>query len=396
MREICDRIWAPPESRVRIEYATTVMSQLSVEGANGDSSGILLGTRHGNTVRVIEAQASLPAPGSSPSHGYSETPSEPGSLTTVPNGIGLVGIFSVRKRGEVFLTDADLQRFEQTELALALPSAPEAAPTFDQPSAEETGDLLPENVALVVAGAMGGFFVRDHNGSIQAVRSYQEFQLTGGERDLSPSVTRLEGVRLRWSWVLLTALAAMIPVLLPPLLNAKLGALPRVPTAASRSEAPAADPVTLSQRGLPATPEQDLFAAGLRRLNLVGLNLVGLKLVWLRTDAPLGLTMRGGTEALRIAWNRFATADGARLEILDGAHHTIVPVSDELSSVTYEPESTDVEVQLTALHPDPSVPGEILTPHSERARFVSSVEPGPYGSQPRLDLTGAQPSDTRK
>jgi hypothetical protein len=249
---------------------------------------------------------------------------------------------------------------------------------------------------LVVAGAKGGFFVRDHNGSIQAVRSYQEFQITGGERGLSPSFTRAAGVRLRWSWVLLTAVAAVIPVLLPPLLSAKLGALTQVSRAASRSQSPAADPVRSSQRGFPATPEQDLFAAGLRRLNLVWLNLVGLKLVWLHTEAPLDLTIRGGSEALRIAWNRFATADGAQLEIVDGARHTIVPVSDDLSSVTYEPESTDVEVQLTALHPDESVPGEILTPHSERARFVSSFDPDASESQPGLDLAGVQPSAARK
>lgn len=167
--------WAPPESRMRIEYSTEVLRQISLEGAAREASGILFGTRQENSIRIVEARFRNDEGGADPA------------------GLGPVGIFAARRRGEIFLTESDLKRFEQTAVN----------GTAGEPC---------ECVALVVAGRMGGFFLRDNDGSIQTVRSYQEFPLAG------LSVRR---VRLRWSWVLLAGLVVtMIAAVLPTMLRA--------------------------------------------------------------------------------------------------------------------------------------------------------------------------------
>ena len=57
-----------------------------------------------------------------------------------------VGIFSVRERGEVFMDESDLERFEISDA----------------------------RVALIIAGESAGFFVRQGDGSIQSIRSHEE------------------------------------------------------------------------------------------------------------------------------------------------------------------------------------------------------------------------------
>jgi hypothetical protein len=79
-------------------------------------------------------------------------------------------------RGEVFLTEEDLERFEKTEAC----------------------------VALVISGDTGGFFVRDETGSIETVQSYEEFSIHGS---IAPIVTVK---KRRWPWA---ACLLLIPLL---------------------------------------------------------------------------------------------------------------------------------------------------------------------------------------
>ena len=60
-----------------------------------------------------------------------------------------MGVFFSRIRGEVFLTETDLAFFNEHQ----------------------------SEVALVVAGDRAGFFVREADGSIQTVRSHEEFSI---------------------------------------------------------------------------------------------------------------------------------------------------------------------------------------------------------------------------
>src|SRR5258706_5089245 len=141
------RIWSPAQSRVRIEYSSHLLREVLRESTSGEGSGVLFGVKHDNEVRVVAAL----------------------SLA----GLEAVGLFFVRARGEVFLTEANLAQFE------------------------EFGD----GVALVTAGPRGGFFVREDDGSIQSVQSYQEFAVEHAAR---PKSRRLlsnipHGLPLPWA-----------------------------------------------------------------------------------------------------------------------------------------------------------------------------------------------------
>src|SRR5579862_835189 len=80
-------------------------------------------------------------------------------------------------------------------------------------------------------------------------------------------------------------------------------------------------------------------------LTLLGV-LLGLQASPLRS-AP-GLSVREQDGQLLIAWTRLAPSTAGRLEIIDGASHTTIPVYSYLSRVTYIPRSADVQVRLTS------------------------------------------------
>jgi hypothetical protein len=79
-----------------------------------------------------------------------------------------VGVFASRARGKVFLTEEDLERFDKAEAC----------------------------VALVISGDVGGFFVRDADGSIETVRSYKEI-LIHEPVEMTPTIMEK---RTRWPW----------------------------------------------------------------------------------------------------------------------------------------------------------------------------------------------------
>src|SRR5579864_3366731 len=56
MHGVHHRIWAPPESRVWIEYSNEVLRELRLGSANSDAGGLLFGTRRGSNLRVLAAR----------------------------------------------------------------------------------------------------------------------------------------------------------------------------------------------------------------------------------------------------------------------------------------------------------------------------------------------------
>jgi hypothetical protein len=143
------RTWAPPESPFRIEYSTSLLQEVSSASAGVDAFGVLYGVREGDTLRVVATRGRA--------------------------GLEPIGIFASRVRGEIFLTEEDLQRFVKSEAL----------------------------VAMVVAGENGGFFVCDAGGAIETVQSYEEFPIV----DQAPvaAVKKRPGV---WA-----ACLALIPLL---------------------------------------------------------------------------------------------------------------------------------------------------------------------------------------
>jgi len=261
------RTWAPKECQVRIEYSAQVLREVRLERTHGDAGGVLYGVRHGNELRVLAARGM--------------TDDRDPRLA----GLDPVGIFAARTRGEVFLTESDLERFEE----------------FGTPGA----------VALVVSGARGGFFVREADGSMLAIRSYQEFPVPDGPPETALVHTpranrgRLGGPIQVWPWI---ALGTLFLLTLFVLLRSSS-----------------------------------------------------------KLSPPLALTVHGEEGQLRIAWNLAASRRG-QLEIRDGARQSTIPISATLASATYTPSGGDVEVRLMV--PDGGTQSRL-----ETARFLVSEPP---------------------
>jgi hypothetical protein len=145
-------MWAPPESPFRVEYSPALLREVRSASAAGDAFGVLYGVRHGNTIRLV--------------------------ATRGREGLEPLGIFASRVRGAIFLTEEDLKRFEKADAC----------------------------VAMVISGENGGFFVRDASGSIETVRSYEEFPIRKPFEPVSIPAVRTR----KWAWA---ACLALIPVL---------------------------------------------------------------------------------------------------------------------------------------------------------------------------------------
>ena len=113
------KTWSPPQSPLCVEYPEEMLRELEPDSARIETTGFLYGRRDGTVVRLRSFRGDEPP----------------------------VGIYVLRLRGEVFLSEANLVLLEKSRAL----------------------------VALVIAGAKGGFFVRNSDGSIQSVRSYEEF-----------------------------------------------------------------------------------------------------------------------------------------------------------------------------------------------------------------------------
>ena len=219
MQSVAYRRWDPTQSNLQIEVQAELLQELHPE-----SRGLLHGDRHGSVVRVLAA-------------------GEPVS------DLEVVGIYEARLRGEVFLTEENLEWFEKTQ-----------AP-----------------IALVIAGNKGGFFVRETDGSIQSVRSHEEFLLTDGA---------------------------------PPTPPAPVAAKTAVP--ARRRLWPAAVAVV---------------AVALPSMALT---------YWRPAPPPPGLRVVEQGGQLRVSWK---AGQMGILEVIDGAKRVAFPIAPEQSSVTYDPRS---------------------------------------------------------
>jgi hypothetical protein len=259
--------WCPPKSPLRIEFRAELLDDVRRGGVRpslfhpeiNQSSGLLFGLRQRDDVRILSAR---------------------GEVDQAP-----LGIFVCRARGEVFLTDDDLANFEKHHGVLA----------------------------LVVAGNQAGFFVREPDGSIQAIRSHEEFPVAAlaaspGAKKPEPRPGVERPTPAPGIWPAWKRMAACVAVLAVP-----AGAF-----------------------------------AYLRPL---------LRL-------PIALALREEAGQLVIGWNADALTDDSRLEIRDGSERTLVMLPAQMSSATYGPQGGDVEVRLTT---DTRAGGA----HWEAARFIT-------------------------
>jgi hypothetical protein len=268
---------------LRIEFPPELLHEVRQEGAQPvrtfplrwrpffrrdvkQTSGLLFGVRHEDEVRVLAARTD--------EH---------------PDGLTPIGTFVCRARGEVFLTDEDLARFEKHQGVLA----------------------------LVVAGDRAGFFVREPDGSVQAIRSHEEFKVAdAASRPVPEEIAAADELpapapRRGLVWRRIAACAALLAV--PAGAFAYL--LPRLPS------------------------------------------------------LPIALAVREEAGQLVIGWNARALAQNSRLEIQDGSERTILMLPADTSSATYGLQGRDVEVRLST---DSRVGGA----HWEAARFVNRASRG--------------------
>ena len=299
------RRWCPPRSPLRIEFPPELLHNVRLEGREAvraspvrwtppfhrianQSSGLLFGLRHEDEVRVLAARGE-----------------ESGAT---PEGLTPVGTFVCRARGEVFLTDDDLAHFEKHQGVLA----------------------------LVVAGGQAGFFVREPDGSVQAIRSHEEFKVADVATRLAPGGT------------------------------------------ASAIEMPA--------------PAPHWWAAWKRAVACAGLLAVPAgAFAYLRPllpHSPIALALREEAGQLVIGWNAGALMEGSRLEIQDGSERTILILPAGTSSATYGLQGGDVEVRLST---DTRMGGA----HWEAARFVPRRRMPPASSALR-DQIGVLTREARK
>ena len=238
------RQWAPPQSPLRIEFPSELLREVGMESGGREANGVLFGFSHERELRLLSARRS------------------PDGQDPRLAGLKPLGVFVWRPRGEVFLTEGDLEHFEKSRAA----------------------------VALVVAGPRAGFFVREANGSLQAIRTHEEF----------PVVADV--------------------------------------VAASVADPPAPEKIP---RPMDRTILRPASAAAALALAL------GTLLYWSPAPAKsLALTLKEQSGQLLVTWNPRALPRGGRLDISDGNAHVEMAVSPAQSSATYQLRGGDVEVRL--------------------------------------------------
>jgi hypothetical protein len=243
MRTILYRRWAPAKSAVKIEFPPDIIHDIRAQSIGQHDRGYLFGRREGHEVRISTAIRT-------PQSG------DPRTLGTEP-----VGVYIVRARGEVFLTDADLAQV----------------------------DRVPGGISLVIAGGRAGFFAREADGTMQAIRSHEEFLVATAATQAEPLVARpIVPPPNLWKWALgvtgllsgpVAALAFLQPMLPPK---------------------------------------------------------------------PIELALRETNGQLVIQWDPHATAaPGSFLEISEAEGRTVLPVAPGSGSATYSARSGDVEILLS-------------------------------------------------
>jgi hypothetical protein len=132
------KAWQPPESPLRIEFPDDLLTRLEPDPVRIETTGLLYGIRQGTSVYLMFRGGDTAQPGE------------------------VVGIYVLRKRGEVFLTEANVALFERSDVP----------------------------VALVIAEAKAGFFVRGRDGALQSIRSFEEISISHPRRSGIGSAVR--------------------------------------------------------------------------------------------------------------------------------------------------------------------------------------------------------------
>lgn len=196
-----------------------------------------------------------------------------------------VGVYVSRIRGEVFLTEADLAVLNEHQAELA----------------------------LVVAGNRAGFFVREADGSIQTVRSHEEFWVSIPEPELPPPLSEAPPVPRHSSEVAPGQWHKWVPVRWVPAswFPKGLVAMAALPLVALGAFA--------------VFPQWSLHAPG---------------------QDPASIEISEIDNQLRISWK---PGQNAVLTIDDSGGQVSIPVYPNQSSATYGRRGADVQVRLDSV-----------------------------------------------
>ena len=311
------RVWFPPQSPVRIEYSRELLRLLLPRQDGEYSSGVLYGARTARALRVISARPRA--------------------------GLEPIGIFAARWCGEVFLTEPDILRLENLD--------------------EELESV--DSIALVIAGGHGGFFVREPNGSMQTIQSYQEFPIRAPSLQparaaklfgFATQATRVKLVNFAKSWKLTNpwkrwtrwkrvihvagAKLAVHANLMKEITRLKQGRLAKrlmlVKQVMLVKQAMLVKQVKRVKEWMPVA----LVAAAV----IVLTGCVLLPPPYFSHSSPFTIQERDGQ--LRIALTPGALSPGARLQIVDGEERRSIAISPSLTSVLYAPRTRDVHITL--------------------------------------------------
>ncbi|MEO8100731.1 MAG: hypothetical protein ABI811_23740 [Acidobacteriota bacterium] len=333
MADVAFETWGVDESPITIEYSLVVIEEVRHEVSQGmlkfsrggiEVGGVLYGTRDGRKVRVEAIRPIQCDHSRGPSFQLSdadraklETQLQEDAQDTHLQGLICVGWYVSHTRGEISMTDADLEVF---------------ASFFRDPW----------EVTLVVRPGRSGsmraaFFVWEQDGTVRGSQSYKEFSFPdrlAGVMDAS----RQDRAETRAGFRTL-----------PP-----LPAPPTVP----RVERQLAAPMSIfeaSQYHPSPAPERKKWPYLVGGLALLAL-LAAIGLHYLQPSAapePLGLVMMEREGQLEVRWNStnraILRATGGSLKIHDGDADLSVPLSrSELGDgrYLYSRKGGDVEVQM--------------------------------------------------
>jgi hypothetical protein len=278
--------WNPPNSPVRIEFPHQLVGEITGESGR-ETRGSLYGLLLGGEIRVLAARNEADV------LSVRERKKDEQLV-----GLQKIGIFVRRARGEVFLAEADLERFEGQRAA----------------------------VALVIAGDRAGFFVRQADGSIQSIRSHEEFSLTPGEPpDVAPATSK----------------AAPAP-------QAARALAARVGPDASAAPPRRSVPKPGATRTGTVRRESKALSWPRAATVCLAIPLAGLAYFRPPSPVPVQLRLKPAGDAVVISWNPAAAARGGELEILDGSAGAKLELRPGQSSLSYSPHSGRLEVRMTA------------------------------------------------
>jgi len=358
--------WSAAGHSIRIHYRNDLVNLISEAAWEGlqkvprrglEIGGVLYGERDGDDVRVLEWRPIACEHASGPSFELSERDKEKLrqqllDTDAAPQGLMPVGWFHSRTKDGVFLSEADIalyQSFFPAAWQIALVVRPHL---YDPPRA--------------------GFFFREPTGSVQAERSYGEFELPRRSRRLpvgfDPSNPQVRSPLREGSP---DSISPSTPVVTPPPLPPRPEREPR--------QSPPPEFETSKTVPLEHPPRQGHWRVWLAVAIplLVILIVFGAPLVD-KSDASnvlLQTSDMGGL--LLLEWNHSAApvmaAESGLVRIVDGPNAQEVPLSGEElrnGSVTYQHRTGDVVFQLDLM----MAGGEM---QSEVTRFLGAAPPSP-------------------